>query len=121
MFQVMRNGNDRIDVEMSGQLDSSEMRAALDELSQKSEGIEHGRLFCRTYGIHLPTLAAMGIEVSRLPKMFTFARRFDRMAVVSDQGWVRKTSEIEGALLPGLSIKAFEPQQVAEAERWLHH
>ncbi|MDH1261858.1 STAS/SEC14 domain-containing protein [Pseudomonas sp. GD03944] len=120
MFQVMRNGNDRIDVEMSGQLDSNEMRAALDELSQKSEGIAHGRLFCRAHDIHLPTLATMGIEVSRLPKMFTFVRRFERMAVVADQGWVRKTSEIEGALIPGLTIKAFDPKQVVEAERWLY-
>jgi hypothetical protein len=42
MFKVLRNGENRIDVEYSGKLDSEEMRVALDELSHTSEGIEHG-------------------------------------------------------------------------------
>jgi len=30
--------------------------------------------------------------------------------------WVRRISEIERVLIPGLSIKAFAPGQMAEAE-----
>jgi hypothetical protein len=41
------------------------------------------------------------------------------MAVVVDKSWVRKASELEGALIPGLRIKAFDLGQEEEAEAWL--
>jgi hypothetical protein len=61
----------------------------------------------------------MGVELSRIPQLFRFARRFDRMAVVADKAWVRTVSELEGVLIPGLRIKAFGLDQEAEAEAWL--
>jgi len=121
MFQVMRNGENRIDVDFAGKLDRNEMRAALDELSQKSEGIEHGRMLYRIGEFQMPTLGAVGIELAHIPQLFRFVRRFDRMAVVADKQWVRKASEFEGALIPGLTIKAFDSMQEAEAEAWLRH
>ncbi|AYC33725.1 STAS/SEC14 domain-containing protein [Pseudomonas cavernae] len=119
MFQVMRNGENRIDVDFAGKLDSDGMRVALDELSQKAEGIEHGRMLYRVGDFALPTLGAIAVELSRIPQLFRFVRRFDRMAVVADKEWVRKVSEVEGALIPGLQIKAFDLGQEAEAEAWL--
>ncbi len=119
MLQVMRNGENRIDVEFAGKLDSNDMRVALDELSQKSEGIEHGRVLYRVGEFALPTLGAVAVELSRIPQLFRFVRRFDRMAVVAGKEWVRKASEVEGALIPGLQIKAFDLDQEAEAEAWL--
>ncbi|MBO3276380.1 SpoIIAA family protein [Pseudomonas schmalbachii] len=121
MFQVMRNGENRIDVNFAGKLDSSEMRVALDELGKQSEGIEHGRMLYRIGDFQLPTLGAMGVELSRIPQLYRFVRRFDRMAVVADKQWVRKLSEVEGALIPGLQIKSFERDHEAEAEAWLEH
>ena len=119
MFKVMRNGENRIDVEFSGKLDSAEMRVALDELSQQSEGIEHGLMMYRIGDFSLPTLGAVAVELSRIPQLFRFVRRFDRMAVVADKEWVRKASELEGVLIPGLKIKAFDSIQEAQAEAWL--
>lgn len=119
MFKVMRNGENRIDVEFSGKLDSAEMRVALDELSQQSEGIEHGLMMYRIGDFSLPTLGAVAVELSRIPQLFRFIRRFDRMAVVADKEWVRKASELEGVLIPGLKIKAFDSIQEADAETWL--
>ena len=119
MFQVTRNGDNRLDVDFAGKLDSTEMRATLDELEQKAQGIEHGRMLYRIGEFKLPTLGAIGVEISRLPQMIRFARRFARMAVIADKPWVRKASQIEGALIPGLTVKAFERGQEARAENWL--
>ncbi|BAN49353.1 STAS/SEC14 domain-containing protein [Metapseudomonas resinovorans] len=119
MFQVMRNGANRVDVDFAGKLDSNEMRTGLAELASQSEGIAHGRMLYRVGSFEMPTLGAMAVEVSQLPQLFKVVRRFDRMAVVADKGWVRKASELEGALIPGLEIKAFGSAQSAEAEAWL--
>ncbi|WPC06472.1 STAS/SEC14 domain-containing protein [Pseudomonas benzenivorans] len=119
MFRVMRNGENRIDVDLSGKLDRDEMRVALDELTQQSDGIEHGRMLYRIGAFELPTQAAMAVELSRIPQLFRLVRRFDRVAVVADQQWLRKASEAEGILIPGLTIKAFDSTQEAEAQAWL--
>ncbi len=119
MFHVTRIGDKRIDVDFSGKLDASEMRFALDELLRKSEGISHGHMLCRIGDFDVPTLGAMGVELSRIPQLFRFIRRFDCCAVVSGKEWLRKASEIEGALIPGLVVKAFEEDQGTEAHNWL--
>lgn len=119
MFQVTRNGENRLDVDFAGKLDSQAMHSALDELSLKAEGIEHGRMLYRIGEFQMPTLGAIGVEMSRLPQMFRFVRRFERMAVVADKQWLRTASKIEGALIPGLTVKAFEQGQEASAEAWL--
>lgn len=119
MFHVTRIGDKRIDVDFSGKLDSNEMRFAMDELMRKSEGITHGQMLFRVGDFDMPTLGAVGVELSRLPQMFRFIRRFDRCAVVSAKEWVRKTSELEGALILGLTIKAYDQDRATEAHQWL--
>jgi hypothetical protein len=119
MFHVTRIGDKRIDVDFSGKLDSSEMRFALDELLRKSDDISHGHMLMRIGDFDVPTLGAMGVELTRIPQLFRFIRRFDRCAVVSGKEWVRRASEIEGALFPGLTIKAFDEFQNTEAHNWL--
>ena len=119
MFKVTQNGLNRLDIEMSGKLDSEAMKIALDELVSKSENIENGKMLYEVIDFHLPSLAAIGIEFSRLPSMFGLMKKFDRAAVLTDKTWIQKVSELEGALYPGLEIKAFNREQKAEAEAWL--
>lgn len=119
MFNVTPNGPNRVDIELGGKLDSEEMGVALDELVTKTEGIEHGRMLYRIKDFKIPTLAAIVIEFARLPSMIGLITKFDRAAVIADQKWIKTISEIEGALIPGLEIKAFDPDDEAAAEAWL--
>jgi len=107
MFKVVRKGSDRLDIELSGKLNADDMRIALDELVEKSQGIENGKMLYDVVEFHIPSLEAMAIEFSRLP------------AMLSDKTWLKKISELEGALFPGLEIKAFNRDQKEEAETWL--
>ena len=59
------------------------------------------------------------MELARLPELFKLIRKFDRAAVLADKKWVKTASEIESALIPGLEIKGFDPDEEAEAEAWL--
>ena len=119
MFKVTKKGTNRLDIELSGKLNAEEMKQALDELTEKSAGIEHGRMLYDVIEFHLPSLDAIAIEFSRLPSMFGLIKKFDRAAVLSDKAWLKKASELEGLLIPGLEIKAFSRDQRAEAEAWL--
>jgi hypothetical protein len=118
-FQVRANGPNRVDVEFSGKLDSDEMREAIDELVTKAEGVEHGRMLFRVGDYQLPTLGAIALEFSRFFELYGMIRKFDRAALIADQAWIRTVGEIEGALFPGLEIKAFDLDEEDEAEAWL--
>lgn len=119
MFKVTPVGTSRLDIELSGTLDSEEMKAALDELVEKSAGIEHGKMLYDVIDFHLPSLGAIAIEFARLPSMLGLMNHFDRAAVLANEGWIRAISEIEGMLYPGLKIKAFTREQREAAEAWL--
>jgi hypothetical protein len=119
MFKVKPKGNNRLDIELSGKLDTEEMKIALDELVRNSEIIENGKMLYEIIDFHLPSLGAIVIEFSRLPSMFGLIKKFDRAAVLTDKTWLKKVSELEGVFFPGFEIKAFDRDQKAEAEAWL--
>jgi hypothetical protein len=119
MFKVELYGPNRLDIQLSGKLDTEEMKIALDELVSKSKNIEKGKMLYEIIDFHLPSLGAIAIELSRLPSMFGLMKKFDRAAVLTDKTWLKKVSEFEGAFFPGLEIKAFGRDQKAEAEAWL--
>lgn len=119
MFNVKINGANRLDIEFGGKLNSDDMKAALDELVDKSRNIANGKMLYRIGDFDLPTLGAIGVEISRLPELFKLIGRFEKVAVIADQDWVRAASKIEGALIPGLEIKAFETGEETDAEAWL--
>lgn len=119
MFAVMTHGINRLDLEISGKLDAEEMRVALDTLLTHARDIKHGRMLYQIQDLDFPSLSAIAVELSRVPSLFGLIAKFDRVAVLADQAWIRKISEIEGYLFPGMEIKAFEPDQKIAAEAWL--
>jgi len=119
MFEITLKGPDRLDIQYSGKLDTESMKSALDFINQ-SEGIEHGKMLFTVGEYAQPTLGAIAIEMSYIPQMFKFIKQFDRAAILADQDWLKKISELEGLLIPGLEIKAFNRNEEAEAEAWLN-
>ena len=119
MFKVIQKGTNRLDLEMSGKLDAKEVKIALDELVSKSENIKNGKILYDVIDFRLPSLGGIAIEFSLLPAVFGLLKKFDRTAVLTDKTWLKKLSELEGILYPGLKIKAFNRDQRAEAEAWL--
>lgn len=121
MFRVQPVRQDRIDIEMSGKLDSDDMRAALANLEMKCEHIKHGKMLYHVHDFEMPTAGAVGVELKQIPQLFRTLKHFDKAAVVADEKWIRRLSEVEGALFPGLEVRAFETGDAVTAEAWLHH
>lgn len=119
MLKITKPEVDRVDIELVGTLDSDGMREALDSLIEASEGVKHGRMLYTIMNFSMPTLGAMAVELTRLPKLFGLIGKFERCAVVSDRSWVRTMGEIEGMFIPGLVIKSFDLDQADAAEAWL--
>lgn len=119
MLTVTKSGPTRIDVAIEGEVDADAMRRGLDELIAQSEGISSGRMLVEAPEFVMPSPGAIGVELTRLPKLMGLIRRFDRAALVSDSEWLRRAAEMEGAVIPGLEVKAFPLTARTEAEAWL--
>ena len=119
MLTITKPSPNRIDVALSGTLDADAMRAGLDDLIDSAADISAGRMLYTITDFELPTLGAIGVEMTRLPKLFGLLGRFDKCAVICDTDWLRRAAEIEGALFPGIDIRAFPPEDRGAAEAWL--
>jgi len=94
MFKVEQIGMNRLDIQLSGKLDTEEMKIALDELARKSENIENGKMLYEILDFHLPSLGAIIIEFSRLPSMFGLMKKFNRAAVLTDKTWLKSWGQV---------------------------
>lgn len=120
MLTIIRTNEKRLDIVMSGKLDKEGMKKALDEMLEKSEGIEKdGQMLFDIVDYQLPSLGAIALELSRMIPLLKWMRKFKRCAVLADKTWLKKVSEIEGALIPGIEIKSFAREDKAAAEAWL--
>jgi len=54
MFKVIPDGDNRLDIEMSGKLNTEEMKTALGELVCRSKNIENGKMLYDMIDFHLP-------------------------------------------------------------------
>lgn len=119
MLKITKKSDSRVDVEISGKIDAIEMAIALDELFEQSKDVSDGQMLYKISDFSLPTLSAIGVEITRLPQLFGLLGKFDKCAVLSDSNWLRKAVAVEGALFPGLEIKCYEPHEHDAAEAWL--
>ncbi len=67
-----------------------------------------------------------GMSVEAMGKDFRYAlsklgeySRFARAAVITDQDWLGKISELGGHLLPGTEVRAFASAQAGDALDWV--
>mgnify|MGYP001050778235 CR=1 FL=1 len=118
MLKITQNGPDRVDIDLSGRIDAVNMQAALDALFSASENINNGKMLYTIPEFAMPTLGAIGVEMTNLPRLFGLLGRFDKCAVLTDSRWLQKAAEIEGALFPGIDIKSFDLNDIEAAEAW---
>lgn len=119
MLTVSKTAPNRVDLDINGGIDANIMTAGLDELLLASEDVVNGTMLYTITDFEMPTLGALGVEFSRLTKLFSLLGKYNKCAVLCDQGWIRTAAEVEGALIPGLAIKSFHLNERSAAEAWL--
>lgn len=119
MLTITKPDVNRVDIELSGKISAEEMANGLDDLLELSQDVNKGTMLYTITSFAFPDLGAIVVEMARLPKLLGLLGRFDRCAVLSDAAWLRSAAEIEGALIPGFDIKAFDLEERDDAEAWL--
>lgn len=68
---------------------------------------------------NLPSLQALGVKISKIPTLVKLIGNFKRRAIFTDKKWLQRVGELEGLLIPGMTIKAFNSNDKLEAKIWL--
>ena len=71
------------------------------------------------WGTRTPEAGAILEEMKRLPQLFGVIGKVKKVALVSNQKWIRDMAELEGKILPGTTIRSFEFKDRAQAEAYL--
>src|SRR5690554_8211304 len=100
MFKVEKVSDNRVHIEISGKITAEKMRVGIDDLIASSDQITNGSMRALIHDFGLPTLDELAVELSRLPSMFGLVRWYYRTAVRTYKGWVSKSSEKAGMLIP---------------------
>ena len=64
-------------------------------------------------------LAEASQQFRRVGEVLRRAHDIDRCALITDSTWIRNSAKIEGAVIPGLELMAFAPDESETAEKWL--
>jgi hypothetical protein len=119
MFDLKKDPKGFVRLNIGGKIDEAEMRSGLDAFLAILPSSGKADFLYTIDDFEFPALAAIAAEFGYMPRLFAAIPRIGKIALVADAGWLRTAGEMEGALIPGLTIKAFEPKDADKAEAWL--
>jgi len=119
MLEFIDSPDDAIALKISGAINGEDLDAIMDRLDATMERHDKVHIFVETKGISSLELASLPHYFSRAMPLFGKLNHFGRVAVVSDQNWIRIGTRIESALLPFINYRVFEPGERDEALAWV--
>lgn len=65
------------------------------------------------------TFSAVAVEFTHMPTLFKWIYGLDRIAVISDNEWVRTGARLESAMLPGVVYEVYDDDEADAARAWI--
>lgn len=118
MLTKLDNGDSLIELAIVGRLSKEDVTKAFGVLDQAFEGSGLVHLFIEVRDFKGLALDAWISDVTHGLRYFTRLKQFGRIAIVSDQSWVRFASRLESAILPFVTYEVFTLDQRDHAMTW---
>jgi len=119
MLEWIPSPDDVLALKMSGRITGEDLDPVMDRLDAAMAKHDKVHVFVETESITSLELSAFPNYVGRALPLFGKLNRFGRVAVVSDQAWIRVGTQIESAILPFISYRTFEPEEREKALGWV--
>ncbi len=119
MFDISSDTAGYVRLTIGGKVDETEMKNGLEAFLAIVEADDKTDFLYTIHKFEFPALQAIAVELGYLPRLFASRSKIGKVAVVADQAWLRKAADIEGMLIPGLTIETFPLDGEADAIAWL--
>ncbi len=104
---------------VSGRMDEAEMKACIEAYLAALDSDPKAPFLYTLTDFEFPSLQAIAVEFGYLPHLFASLSKIGPTALIADEAWLRTAGELEGRVIPGLTIKAFRPDEEDAAVAWL--
>ena len=119
MLSFIDTSPDTIAVTIGGKITGGDLDAVMDRLDAAFATHDKVHVFVETRDLDGIELSGLGRYTTRALPLFGKLNRFGRVAVVSDQAWLRAATRFESAILPFISYRVFEPAERDQALAWV--
>jgi hypothetical protein len=119
MIELIPSAQDVIALKISGKMLRDDLMNVVDRVEASLEKNDKTHIYVEVEDFTGVDMTAMGEYLPRAFHMMGKLERFGRIAVVSDQRWVRWATKLESALLPKISYETFESAERARALAWV--
>ena len=119
MHKFLKSPDDVLALEISGTITGEDLDAIMDRTDEIMGNHPRIHVYVETRDITGMQLSALPHHMSRAFPLFGKLDRFGRVAVVSDQAWMRVGTRLESALLPNISYRVCKPEERDEALAWV--
>ncbi len=65
------------------------------------------------------SIAAVSEELVHIPTLLKWLYSLDRIAIISDEKWIRSAARLESALLPGVVYEVYDEDEAEAARAWV--
>lgn len=104
---------------LEGTFDSDDMALAMATLDGRLSRPGDVRCYLEAEDMDHMTIGAVLKDVLYGLRHVGDVPRFDRFAIVADQAWLHSLAKFEDKLLIGVEVRAFSPEDRAEARAWI--
>ena len=104
--------------EIDGTVTAPDMTGLYRAVERAMDGKGPVHLYGEIHGVGGLTLDALGSNIKRGFALLPRIGRIDRYAVVSDRSWITTMAQLEGAVIPGLTVKTWPTSQREDALAW---
>jgi hypothetical protein len=119
MIEYIKSADDVIALKITGRLAREELEKATGLLEESLAAREKTHVYVEIEDYHGFDLAILPDYLPHAFAMMKQLDRFGRVAVVSDQRWIRWATRLESALLPHISYETFEGAERHRALAWV--
>lgn len=102
-----------------GALTSEDMAQFVAFVEQQNAAGSGGNVLFDLVSLADFTFAAVVGELANVPALLQWLYRLDRIAVISDEEWIRSAARLESALLPGVTYAVYDEDQADAAQAWV--
>ena len=118
-YTIQAETNHLTTIDAQGELNPDSMPEAVDEIMEQTDAEDPGSLLVRLQHMDLGTLHNVASDWSRKAEFFALQKRFGKVAVLTDQAWVRQSAKMQAVALPDTELKVYELADEADARVWL--
>ena len=112
-------GPDVVALRAGGTLTADDIDRAWASLDAALDEAQSVGVYLEIVGLEGVTLAGIVRDIATGLQNLKDLPRFERVAVVTDSGWIQKAAKLEDLLIPGIDVRAFSPEEEAAAMAWL--